>query len=223
MHVQDIQQTYEEVQERPRERIFAVGPGILSDRDLLALLIGTGVRGRHVLKVAEEVLSLLESDNFVVGPQQLLTVHGLGKAKAAMISASLELARRIIAPRNHRIRFPADVYPVVSHYADRKQEHFLALSLNGAHEVIACRVVSVGLVNRTLVHPREVYADALTDRAAALVVAHNHPSGRTEPSPEDREVTSRLRVAGETLGVRLLDHVIFSLEGYYSFLEHGEM
>lgn len=223
MHVQDIQQTYEEVQERPRERIFAVGPGILSDRDLLALLIGTGVRGRHVLKVAEEVLSLLESDNFVVGPQQLLAVHGLGKAKAAMISASLELARRIIAPKNHRIRFPADVYPVVSHYADRKQEHFLALSLNGAHEVIACRVVSVGLVNRTLVHPREVYADALTDRAAALVVAHNHPSGRTEPSPEDREVTSRLRVAGETLGVRLLDHVIFSLEGYYSFLEHGEM
>jgi DNA repair protein RadC len=75
----------------------------------------------------------------------------------------------------------------------------------------------------TLVHPREVYADALTDRAAALVVAHNHPSGRTEPSPEDREVTSRLHAAGETLGVRLLDHVIFSLEGYYSFLEHGEM
>ncbi len=223
MQVKDIEQGYQEVQERPRERMFAVGPGILSDRDLLALLIGTGVRGRHVLKVAEEVLALLETDNFVVGPQQLLTVRGLGKAKAAMLSASLELARRIIAPKNHRIRFPADVYPVVSHYADRKQEHFLALSLNGAHEVIACRVVSVGLVNRTLVHPREVYADALTDRAAALVVAHNHPSGRTEPSPEDREVTRRLAAAGETLGVRLLDHVIFSLEGYYSFLEHGEM
>ena len=151
MLVQDKEQSYAEVEERPRERMFSLGPQLLSDRDLLALLIGTGVRGRHVLKVADEVLSLLETDNFVVGPQQLLTVHGLGRAKAAMLSAALELARRVIAPKNHRIRFPADVYPVVSHYADRKQEHFLAVSLNGAHEVIACRVVSVGLVNRTLV------------------------------------------------------------------------
>ena len=223
MHVQDKIEEYAEAATRPRERIFSGGPAALSDRDLLALLIGSGVRGRHVLTVAEEVLTLLETDNFVVGPQQLLSVHGLGQAKAAMLSASLELARRIIAPRNHRIRFPADVYPVVSHYADRKQEHFLAVSLNGAHEVLACRVVSVGLVNRTLVHPREVYADALTDRAAALVVAHNHPSGKVDPSPEDREVTRRLAAAGETLGVKLLDHVIFSLEGYYSFLEHGEV
>jgi DNA repair protein RadC len=140
-----------------------------------------------------------------------------------LIAASLEFARRILCPGTHRIRFPADVLPLVRHYADRKQEHFLSLSLNGAHEVAATRVVSVGLVNRALVHPREVFAEALVDRAAAVVVAHNHPSGNVEPSPEDREVTIRLQKAGRTLGIALLDHIVFSQTGYFSFLEQGEL
>ena len=113
--------------------------------------------------------------------------------------------------------------PAIRHYADRKQEHFLSVSLNGAHEIIAVRVVSIGLVNRTIVHPREVFADPLTDRAAAVVVAHNHPSGQVQPSMEDRDVTRRLKSAGDTLGMKLLDHVVFSTLGYYSFLEHGEL
>ena len=139
------------------------------------------------------------------------------------VLATLELARRLLCPKQQRITFPADVIPLISHYSDRKQEHFLCLSLNGAHEVSAIRVVSVGLVNRTVVHPREVYADALMDRAAAVIVAHNHPSGNVEPSAEDRDVTARLKAAGETLGVRLLDHIIFSARGYYSFLEKEEV
>ena len=135
----------------------------------------------------------------------------------------MELARRYIAPAKVRIAFPVDVLPLISHFADRKQEYFLAVSLNGAHEVIATRVVSIGLVNRTVVHPREVYADPITDRAAAIVVAHNHPSGCVDPSREDRDVTRRLVSAGQTLGIQLLDHVIFSTAGYYSFLEKGEL
>ena len=159
------------------------------------------MRGRHVLNVAAQVLTLLESEDFVVGPLQLLSVHGLSMAKAAMIYAFLGLAKRMIDPKNHRIRFAADAYREDSHYTDQKQKHFLALSLNGTHEVMACRVLSVRLVNRTVVHPREVYANALTDRDAAPVVAHNLPSGRTGPSPADREVTSRLLAAGEPLGL----------------------
>jgi DNA repair protein RadC len=113
------------------------------------------------------------------------------------------------------------VLPLIRHFADRKQEHFICVSLNGANEIIATRVVSVGLVNKTQVHPREVFADPITDRASAVIVAHNHPSGSLEPSKEDIDITARLKSAGEILGIRLLDHVIFNSKGYYSFLEKG--
>ena len=119
------------------------------------------------------------------------------------------------------MRTPSDVFPLVAHFADLKQERFLTVSLNGAHEVIQTRTVSVGLVNRTLIHPREVFADALTDRACAIIVAHNHPSGQLTPSPEDKDITRRLRGAGELLGIPLLDHLVFSRQDFYSFVEHG--
>lgn len=122
-----------------------------------------------------------------------------------------------------RVRVPADVLPFVARYRKRSVEVFVVLALNGASEVIRVRQVSRGLVNRTLVHPREVYRGAIRDNAAAIVVAHNHPSGSVEPSGEDREVTRRLAAAGETVGIRLLDHVIVSTRGYYSFLEQGEL
>jgi DNA repair protein RadC len=113
------------------------------------------------------------------------------------------------------------VLPLIRHYADRKQEHFICVSLNGANEVIATRVVSVGLVNKTQVHPREVFADSITDRATAVIVAHNHPSGSLEPSREDFEITDRIKSPGEVLGIRLLDHIVFNQKGYYSFCEKG--
>lgn len=110
---------------------------------------------------------------------------------------------------------------MIRHYGDRKQEHFICISLNGANEVIAHRVVSIGLVNKTQVHPREVFADPITDRAAAIIVAHNHPSGGIAPSSEGIAITEQLKGAGETLGVKLLDHIIFNQKDYYSFLENG--
>jgi DNA repair protein RadC len=100
---------------------------------------------------------------------------------------------------------------------------FLCISINGANEVITTRVVTVGLVNRSQVHPREVFADPITDRAATIIIAHNHPSGDLIPSKEDTEVTRQLKAAGETLGIKLLDHIIFNNKGYYSFLEHNEL
>lgn len=123
-----------------------------------------------------------------------------------------------------RIRYPADVLPHLQHFANRLQEHFLVIALDGAHCIIDEPIcVTVGLSNRTLIHPREVFRPAIEKNATAVICAHNHPSGSTDPSAEDHDVTVRLVSAGEVLGIRLLDHVIFSSKSYYSFLEEGKL
>jgi len=223
MEAQEERLVFEPGADLPRELLIMHGASYLSDRQLLAILIGWGTREKRVDKLAEEVLKLIDSKKGVVDIEDLICIRGIGFAKAATIAAAFEFSRRKLCPGNKKISFPQDVLPLVAHYADRRQEYFLCLSLNGAHEVIAVRVVSMGLVNRTIVHPREVFADPLTDRAASVVVAHNHPSGRVEPSTEDRDITERLKEAGNTLGIQVLDHIIFSAKGYYSFLEHGEL
>ncbi|MFO7730298.1 MAG: DNA repair protein RadC [Spirochaetia bacterium] len=209
---------------RPRERLLLQGAGRLSDLDLAALIIGSGIKGNTVDKIAEKLVQILDHTSApVVEIQAVRAIPGIGMAKAAQICAALEYARRRLRPAENRIRFPQDVLPVIRHYADRRREHFLSISLNGAHEVISVRVVSIGSVNRTIVHPREVFCEPLQDRATAVLAAHNHPSGNVDPSDEDREITSRLRQAGETLGISLLDHIIFTQNSYYSFLEHGTL
>ncbi len=210
-----------DAQPRIRERLAKEGPASLSDAELLAALLGTGIKGKRVHELAEEVLALLDAGEGVPEADTLVRLAGIGEAKASAVCAALELGRRLYGARERKVASPGDVWPIVAHWSDRKQERFICCSLNGAHELIAARVVSVGLVNRTVVHPREVYADPITDRACAVIVAHNHPSGRLEPSPEDREITCRLKEAADTLGIALLDHVIFSGTGYYSFVEHG--
>ncbi len=209
--------------ERPRirERLALDGPTALSDLELLAALLGTGSRGKGVHRLAEEVLALLDNSQKAPESSSFARIAGMGDAKASAVCAALELGRRLYGVRDKKVGSPGDVWPIVSHWADRKQERFICCSLNGAHELIAARVVSVGLVNRTVVHPREVFADPITDRACAVVVAHNHPSGRLDPSAEDREITGRLKDAADTLGIALLDHIVFSRDGYYSFVEHG--
>ena len=211
------------VAERPREKLFTNGAKYLSDRELLSIILGSGIRGKGVYSLSDEILKVLDAENYSVDINTLSSVSGMGKAKTALLSAAVEFSRRILVPEKNRISAPTDIYPVIKHYANRRQETFLSVSLNGAHEVIRIRVVSIGLVNRTLVHPREVFADPLADRAAAVIVCHNHPSGNTDPSPDDREVTDILKKAGKILGIELLDHIIFSDSGFYSFLEKGEI
>ena len=121
-----------------------------------------------------------------------------------------------------KISQPAEVLPLLRRYKKLKQEAFIVITLDAAHQVIAIRMVSVGTLDRTVVHPREVYADAITDRAAAIIVAHNHPSGSTDPSKEDKKLTLRLRTAGVILGIPVLDHIVIAHgKEYYSFLEAG--
>lgn len=209
--------------DRPREKLQEKGAEALSDLELLAILLGSGTKGHDVMTVAERILKVLDTHNEKLNIDELKKIEGVGPAKATLIAAALEFVRRRIRPEGLKISFPADVLPLIANYADRKQEHFICISINGANEVITSRVVSVGLVNKTQVHPREVFADPITDRAAAIIVAHNHPSGSLLPSKEDIEVTKQLKTAGETLGIRLMDHVIFNHKEYYSFLEKGAL
>lgn len=212
--------------DRPREKLQTKGAEALSDLELIAILLGSGIKGHDVMTVAGRILKVLDSKVRAIHElplQELQKIEGVGLAKATVIVAALELARRRIRPEGLKITFPTDVLPIISHFADRKQEHFICISVNGANEVITTRVVSVGLVNRTQVHPREVFADPITDRASGIIVAHNHPAGSLTPSKEDIEVTRRLKAAGETLGIKLLDHIIFNRKGCYSFLENGEI
>jgi DNA repair protein RadC len=209
--------------DRPREKLQQKGAEALSDLELMAILLGSGTKKHDVLTVADRILKVLDSGNDNPSLSELQKIEGVGLAKATLIVAALEFARRRIRPEGLKISFPPDVLPLIRHYAERKQEHFLCISLNGANEVVNTRVVSVGLVNKTQVHPREVFADPITDRASAIIVAHNHPSGGLTPSKEDIEITKQLKAAGETLGIRVLDHIIFNHKGYYSFLEDGKM
>jgi DNA repair protein RadC len=122
-----------------------------------------------------------------------------------------------------RIKTPADVPPLVAAYRKKRQEHFLVITLNGAHGVIRVRSVTKGIANRTLTHPREVFYPAIIDNAVAVILAHNHPSGRAEPSENDDEITCRMIECGKLLGIPVLDHVIVAKEGYYSYKENDRL
>jgi len=205
-----------------RERIKEKGAQYLSDDELIALLIRTGTRETPVMNLAGRIISVLDETRPEAVFDALNGMDGMGDTKAGTVLAALELGRRYSGTMHRKIKTASDVYPLVQHYADRKQEQFICLSLNGAHEVLAIRVVSVGILNKTIVHPREVFGDPLSDRAAAIIVCHNHPSGQLEPSEEDKLITRRLCEAGNLLGIALLDHLILSPRGgYFSFIDSG--
>lgn len=203
------------VHERPREKLLARGQGNLSDVELLQVVIGSGIRGADVTAIADSILQLLQRHNGKVTVDQLLRVRGVGKAAATKLVASLELTGRF----NHTGKQIMDESAVLGMLEDiryRKQEHFIVITLDGANRLIEKRIVTVGTLNESLVHPREVFADAITDRAAGIVVAHNHPGGSMHASGPDLLVTKRLRAAGELLGIKLLDHIVITPQGHFS-------
>lgn len=209
------------VHDRPRERLQYGGARALSDQELLQAILGSGSKNSDVRALSESVLKVINERNDALTVKCLSKISGIGTAKASLICASLEFARRRIRPEGIKISAASDAYPLLQHFASEKQEHFICISLNGAHEVIATRVVTVGLVNATQIHPREVFADPITDRASAIIVAHNHPSGQLAPSAEDLKATKLLVDAGKILGIRVLDHVIFGKNGFISLQEKG--
>lgn len=207
--------------DKPREKLLHKGAAALKDYELIAVMLGSGVPGKDVLKLSKEIVSLFENQFDTLDLKSLTAIHGMGKAKAAQIVASVELCRRHLVRHNIKIASANDVSGLLREYAMKKQEYFLALTLDGASHLIEQRVISIGTLNQSLVHPREVFVDAISDRAAGIIVAHNHPGGQLAPSQEDIRITQRLKEAGKLLGIELLDHVILTRDGFVSLREEG--
>ncbi len=200
---------------RPREKLQARGAEALSDYELLMAIIGSGTQYADVTKLAREVQKLLKEKGSGLAYEDLLSIKSLGPAKATNIMAGFELWRRQFEVSERPIiDSPEKAVEQLSDIRDKKQEYFVCLTLDGANRLIAKRIITIGTLTSSLVHPREVFADAITDRAASIIVAHNHPSGNLEASAADREVTERLCSAGNLLGIKLIDHIIASKDSF---------
>ncbi len=202
-----------------REKLLQYGVKSLSDLELMMALIGTGTHDCPVEQLASSALQVILTRNKDTWCDELQAIKGLGPTKAAVILAAFESGTRLTSSREIKIRAARDLHPLLQPYALEKQEHFVVVSLNGAHEIMNIRVVSVGTVNRTVVHPRDVFSEAVKAGASSLVVAHNHPSGTREPSIEDYQLTERLIMSGKALGIQLIDHLIITKTGFFSFRE----
>ncbi len=199
------------------EKIGKSGPRSLSDRELMMILLSS-----ENGKTSEEVLSLIDrGKSFPLS--SLINIPGVGKERGAVILAALELGRRKNTRKNRSLVHAEAVYQEIRHFADRERENLIVISLNGAMEIISVSVVTVGLVDRTLIHPREVFTEPIRHLASAIIIAHNHPSGNLRPSAMDISETKRLMEAGDLLGIRMLDHLIFSSGGFYSMKGEGDM
>lgn len=211
------------VLDRPREKIAGKGAAALSETELIEAIIGRGVKNRDVREIARDISAVVREKPGAVRYEDLCGIEGIGPSKAAQIMACFELGRRYFRadPTIPKIQKPDDILPLVAWLRDKRQEHFVCISLNGAGEVLATRTVTIGLLNHSLVHPREVFADAITDRAASIICVHNHPSRSLEPSSQDIAITRQIQEAGNLLGIRLLDHIIIASTGYASMKELG--
>jgi DNA repair protein RadC len=209
-------------QDRPREKLLAKGAQNLSDIELLQIIIGSGIQGADVTKISKNIKKLLDINGYQISLQQLTSIKGVSVATATKLVALFELAEREF--KDFEIIDTAlKAIALVPELKTAKQEHLIVLSLDGAHRLIKKRLISIGTLNASLVHPREVFADAITDRSAGIIVIHNHPSGTLQPSEADINITNRLKEAGVLLGISLLDHVIITKNGHYSFDGNGKL
>lgn len=205
-----------------REKLFRKGARALSDVELLSIMLRTGTAQNSLSQLSKKVLKCVDKNVNEESMQNLRKIKGLGDSKISVILAGFELGRRYHGHSYGKINEAIAVLPYLKHYARRKTEHFIVISLTGANEIINIRVVSTGTLTNTLVHPREVFSDVILDRAAAVIFAHNHPSGNVEPSTEDIDLTYRLIDSATILGIDVLDHIIFSeRENYVSLAERG--
>ncbi|MCS1351435.1 DNA repair protein RadC [Mechercharimyces sp. CAU 1602] len=215
------------MEERPRERILAIGTSQASHADLIAILLRTGTTNESVLSLADRVLVQTGGIRGLAEMtlDELIGIHGIGPAKAVQLLAGVELGRRIarIQPEErYKIRCPHDAADyVMEEMRYLKQEHFVCLLLDTKHQILGKKTIFVGTLNASIVHPREVFREGIRRGVAAVICLHNHPSGDPTPSREDIQITHRLAEAGEVLGIPLLDHVVIGDQTYYSMKEKG--
>lgn len=208
-------------QKGPREKLEEMGVRALSDKELIMVLLSKGTQGHTLEEISQSVLGIIDKNNSPA-LSELKCIPGVGDAKASTILAALELGRRGPGKKTKVLKNPKDIWNEVRHYGERNQEQLLVLSFNGAGELISKTVATIGLVDRVVMHPREIFAKAIEERAVGVVIVHNHPSGNLRPSNEDRILTQKITSAGKLLGIKVVDHLIITAEGYYSFREKGE-
>ena len=213
-------------QERPRERLLEHGPQHLSEAELLGILLGKGMRKKTAIDLARELLDRYESLQklFSRSPSELKAIKGIGSAKAATLSAAFELVRRIQSQKEEKVSFrkSADVarcyLPLMR---DLRKEVFKVLLLNRANRLIKEVLISEGTLDASIVHPRDVFHEAILEPAAGVILIHNHPSGNPNPSEEDIRITKQLVEAGRLLGIKVYDHIILAGETYRSLADDG--
>ncbi len=209
--------------ERPRERLFKLGSEALSAQEVLALILGRGIKDESVMVTSQKLISRFGSLKGVANAslEELTQTKGIGPAKAAQIKAALELSKRLETDAGEKpkqvLKSPEDVAAVMmSKLKGKKKEHFWVICLDTRNRPISRRQVSIGSLDTSIVHPREVFKEAVSSSAASVIFVHNHPSGDPEPSKEDIELTKRLVQAGEIIGIDVLDHIIVCDRSYLS-------
>ena len=211
---------------RPRERFLKLGPGALSDAELFAILLRTGSRGENVIDMSNRLISEYGLDKLLECTlKELQEIKGIGPAKAMQILTIAELQKRINQSKSSikRISCAEDVFKLFhDRLKDEKQENFIVLLLNTKNYIIGEALITKGVLDASILDPREVFKPAIRNSAAKIVLIHNHPSGDPSPSQEDLEVTKRIIEAGETLCIKVLDHVIVGRIGFWSWVENNK-
>ena len=220
MPLMNIRMQDRPVEERPREKLQRLGIAALSDFELLELLIGSGNGSASVTYVARRIKKILQQGNSQVTIEALLEINGVSMATASKIMAALEVSRRHLVRNAQPLLTHEDILGRLGEVRTRSQETFICMSLDGGQRMIAMRTITIGTLTMVIAHPREVFADVITDRAASIIVAHNHPSGQTKPSIKDISLTQQLVGAGQLLGISLRDHIIVTKTDFFSFRQH---
>ena len=210
--------------DRPREKLKAKGAQNLKDAELLAILLGTGYQGKNVIELAKSILLRYPRKKFLNSNyNELIEIKGISQAKACKILSAIELTKRFLKFKDDDtlpiIKSVNDVVAQSVYMRDKKREHFLVLFLNARNEMIDKKPMFVGTLNANLVHPREIFDRAVSNKSASLILVHNHLSNDPEPSEEDIEVTKRLVEAGKIMGIEILDHIIIAKGKVFSFKE----
>lgn len=207
--------------ERPREKLLKYGPELLKNEELLAIILRTGTKKYPVLKLAENIINTYGEKLPALGVSDFEKIPGLGRVRAIELVACFELTKRLYGKKKHQIYLtPKDIWNELIDIRARPKEYFVIFYLDSRNQEIKREVISVGTLNSSLVHPREVFEPAIRCLSAQIILAHNHPSGSPQPSEDDIAITNRLKKVGEIVGIEVTDHVIVSSESFYSFREH---